>query len=82
MEKAESRKNSRSWLFGRIHLIHNSVVGGEAVQRIFLHLNADKSNAGLCGCGELALCGGGDSQPVRGTVSPSMTAFPLPEITP
>ena len=42
------------------------VVRRKSAERIFLHLNADKSNAGLCVRGELALCGGGDSQPVTG----------------
>lgn len=65
------------------YLIHDRIVGGKAAERIFFHLDTYKSYSGIRRSRELSFGATLSQSPsARATSSPSITALPLPEITP
>lgn len=65
------------------YLIHDRIVSGKAAERIFFHLDTYKSYPGIRRGRELSFGATLSQSPsARATSSPSITALPLPEITP
>lgn len=67
------------------YLIHDRIVGGKDAERIFFHLDTHKSYPGIRAEENCLLAFGAilsQSPSARATSSPSITALPLPEITP
>lgn len=65
------------------YLIHDRIVSGKAAERIFFHLDTYKSYPGIRRGRELSFGATLSQSPsARATSSPSITALPLPKITP